>query len=286
LLKHCVFLAPLFLVFSLNGEPSAFEKQSGVTKNDIKTLQNLVSKLQQKVDSIGQAQEGISSLYESQSSKLHQQVSQGVQNAKDIEEIKAQLDTNSKDIATIKAQMKEINATLTTLSQTILSELKELSNNPIQTTSTNQKNTATNKQADSKAPTFTKDKAKRADIFTQAQNLFNKKEYESAKVRFEWLIEINYKKAHSSFYLAEIAFANKSHNEAIKLYKESAIANDKASYMPTLLLHTAQSFNAIKDTKNYNRFLDTLISNYPSSKEAQSAKNLKSKNKDKNDYSK
>lgn len=141
MLKHCVFLAPLFLVFSLNGEPSAFEKQSGVTKNDIKTLQNLVSKLQQKVDSIGQAQEGISSLYESQSSKLHQQVSQGVQNAKDIEEIKAQLDTNSKDIATIKAQMKEINATLTTLSQTILSELKELSNNPIQTTSTNQKNT-------------------------------------------------------------------------------------------------------------------------------------------------
>ena len=56
-----------------------------------------------------------------------------------------------------------------------------------------------------------------------------------------------------------------------------SLANDKAKYMPTLLLHTAQSFNAIKDTKNYNKFLDSLISNYPTSKEAQNAKKLKEK---------
>ncbi len=59
------------------------------------------------------------------------------------------------------------------------------------------------------------------------------------------------------------------------------MANDKTKFMPTLLLHTAQSFNAIKDTKNYNKFLDSLIGNYPSSKEAQTAKKLKIQNKEK-----
>ena len=68
-------------------EPSAFEKQSGATKNDIKTLQSLITHLQQKVDTIQQAQEGVSSLYESQSSKLQQQIIQTTQQAKNIQQI-------------------------------------------------------------------------------------------------------------------------------------------------------------------------------------------------------
>ena len=276
MVRRYIFLAPLFLAFSVNGEPSAFEKQSGATKDDIKTLQSLVTKLQQKVNSIGQAQEGISSLYESQSTKLQQQIAQGTQNAKSIEEFKTQIDTNTKEIAEIKAQLKDINTNLTTLNQTILNELKALNNSPAQKQNQKEsKNASGQNNTKAEQKPFTKDKAKRAEIFTQAQELFDKKEYESAKERFEWLVETNYKKAQSSFYLGEIAFTNKTYNDAIKHYKESVLANDKASYIPTLLLHTAQSFNAIKDTKNYNKFLDSLISNYPSSKEAQTAKKLK-----------
>ena len=278
MIRRYVFLAPLFLTLNLNGEPSAFEKQSGATKDDIKTLQSLVTKLQQKVDSIGQAQEGISSLYESQSTKLQGQIAQSTQYTKNIEELKTQIDTNTQEIATLKAQLKEINTTLTTLNQTILGELKALNGTSTQNQSpkSNQNTTETgNVDTKGTSKIFTKDKAKRAEIFAQAQELFDKKEYESAKERFEWLVETNYKKAQSSFYLGEIAFTNKTYNDAIKHYKESVLANDKASYIPTLLLHTAQSFNAIKDTKNYNKFLDSLISNYPSSKEAQTAKKLK-----------
>ena len=278
MVRRYIFLAPLFLTLNLNGEPSAFEKQSGATKDDIKTLQSLVTKLQQKVDSIGQAQEGISSLYESQSTKLQGQIAQSTQYTKNIEELKTQIDTNTQEIATLKAQLKEINTTLTTLNQTILGELKALNGTSTQNQSPkSNQNTTESGDVDTKGTSkiFTKDKAKRAEIFAQAQELFDKKEYESAKERFEWLVETNYKKAQSSFYLGEIAFTNKTYNDAIKHYKESVLANDKASYIPTLLLHTAQSFNAIKDTKNYNKFLDSLISNYPSSKEAQTAKKLK-----------
>ena len=262
-------------------EPSAFEKQSGATKNDIKTLQSLITHLQQKVDTIQQAQEGISSLYESQSSKLQQQIIQTTQQTKNIEELKTQfdlyknlkqkVDANTQEIKVLNTQIQEINKSLSTLNEAILDGLRQLNNAPENQTA---KSTASK-------PAFVKDKNKKADIFAQAQEMFKKLEYVSAKERFEWLIEIDYKKADSHFYLGEIAFADKSYNTAIYHYKESAMVNDKTKYMPTLLLHTAQSFNAIKDIKNYNKFLDSLIGNYPSSKEAQSAKKLKTQNKEK-----
>lgn len=269
----------LFPIFCFS-EPSAFEKQSGATKNDLKALQSVVTKLQQKVETTQQAQEGISSLQESQSSKIRQQLIQTTQNAKDIEELKAQtelykklqqqVESNTQDLALLKMQILELNTSLKTLNQTILDELKKLN------TPADDKSSTTN--ADSKkSTTFTKDKTKKTEIFAQAQDLFKKAEYNSAKIRFEWLLTLDYKKAENHFYLGEIAFINKAHNDAIYHYKQSALANDKAKYMPTLLLHTAQSFNAIKDTKNYNKFLDSLISNYPTSKEAQNAKKLKEK---------
>ncbi|MCX2716414.1 hypothetical protein OQH61_01505 [Helicobacter sp. MIT 21-1697] len=277
MIERYLFVAFIPLLFYAN-EPSAFEKQSGVTKNDIKTLQSLITHLQQKVDTIQQAQEGVSSLYESQSSKLQQQVIQTTQQAKNIEELnelyknlKQKVDENTQEIKMLTTQIQEINKSLSTLNEAILDGLKQLNNTPANQTTKN----TTNK------PTFLKDKNKKSEIFTQAQEMFKKSEYESAKERFEWLLEIDYKKADSHFYLGEIAFADKSYNTAIYHYKESAMANDKTKYMPTLLLHTAQSFNAIKDIKNYNKFLDSLIGNYPSSKEAQNAKKLKAQNKEK-----
>lgn len=259
------FLASLFLTtpLLLLAEPSAFERQSGITKDDIRKLQTLVSKLQQQIDTIQQSQEGISSLYESQSNKLQQQVIQGTTNTKDIEEIKSQLEINTQDIEEIKSHLAEI-------SESILKELDNLSSKQTKPSKAKTESITTES-------TFTKDKTKSKEIFSQAQNAFQLKDYKEASSRFEWLIEINYKKASSHFYLGEIAYDSKSYDTAIYHYKQSAIANEKAKYMPTLLLHSAQSFNAIKDTKNYNKFLDTLIENYPESNEAKSAKKLKAK---------
>lgn len=307
-----VFALPL-LVFC--AEPSAFEKQSGATKHDIKTLQNILTHLQQKVDNIGQAQEGISSLYESQSKKLSEQIIQNAQQAKDIEELKTQADlykalqketeANTKEIEKLKAQIKELNTALSTLNQTILNELQSLSQGASEskTTSVHSSQAATSQNSEklpaegsaitpkdnAKAtldseknkPSFSKDTSKKGEIYAKAQERFYSKDLESAKVRFAWLLEIGYKKSQCHFYLGEIAFARNEYNDAIYHFKQSAIINDKTMYMPTLLLHTAQSFNAIKDTKNYNKFLDSLIANYPTSKEAKKAQQLKTQNKDK-----
>lgn len=268
---------------ALANEPSAFEQQSGVIKNDIKTLQSIVTSLQQKVESLQQAQEGISSLHESQSAKIKEQLIQSSKQDKDIKELstlKAEVQNNSNEIKLLKAQLKELNKSLSTLNQTILTELKSLNAPQSQANAT--------KSADSTAPKaqakasvdFIKDKSKKAQIFNDAQTAITKSQFHIAKPRLEWLIEENYKKADSHFSLGEIAFVEKSYNTAIYHYKQSALLNDKAKYMPTLLLHTAQSFNAIKDLTNYNKFLDSLIGNYPNSKEAKEAKALQSQNKD------
>lgn len=303
-MRGCL-LATFILLGVSFAEPSAFERQSGATKDDIKKMQGLITKLQQKIDSLQQLQEGVSSLYESQNSKIQQQSIQNTTLSKDIEELRTQIDLNTKDIKAVQTQLGE-------LSQLILKELDNLNthktDNKDSKTSKDSKDT---KQADSKdaketkpessleqaqksdkpsentakskssAPkvVFEKDKTKSKDIFLEAQGMFQSRDYNEAKPRLEWLIEINYRKAISHFYLGEIAFNKKQHDTAIYHYKQSAIANENAKYMPTLLLHTAQSFNAIKDTKNYNMFLDSLISNYPHSNEAKSAKKLKSKDK-------
>ncbi len=149
-------------------EPSAFEKQSGATKNDIKTLQSLITHLQQKVDTIQQAQEGVSSLYESQSSKLQQQIIQTTQELKTqfdlYKNLKQKVDANTQEIKVLNTQIQEINKSLSTLNEAILDGLRQLNNAPENQTA---KSTASK-------PAFVKDKNKKADIFAQAQEMFKK----------------------------------------------------------------------------------------------------------------
>ncbi|RAX58188.1 hypothetical protein CCZ01_03695 [Helicobacter monodelphidis] len=113
---------------------------------------------------------------------------------------------------------------------------------------------------------------KKADVYKEAVAFYSKSDYESAKSYFTYCYENNYKPATSSYYLGEIAFKGKQYEDAIRFYKESATRYDKASYMPNLLLHTAESFVFLKDSASAKKFFDTLISLYPNSKEAKVAK--------------
>lgn len=266
-----ILLSVLFVPLCFFAEPSAFEKQSGVTKNDLKVLQQLVATIQQKVDSIEQSIDGVSSLYESQSSKLQKVSVDSAQQQSILDELKTELemmkknvDSNSNDIKSIQLQVKALNDSVSKLSANVVNELSKL-NNQAESKSNNAK--------------FEKNKAKKDEIFKDAKNLLTQKKYSEASERFVWLVEINHKKAQCHFYLGEISFESKKYSDAISHYKQSVMLDDKATYMPLLLLHSAQSFKATNDVKNYNKFLDSLIKNYPSSNEAQSAKKLKSKDK-------
>ncbi|WP_300361089.1 tetratricopeptide repeat protein [Hydrogenimonas sp.] len=114
-----------------------------------------------------------------------------------------------------------------------------------------------------------------ADIFVEAKKLFSKKRYSDAKIYFDHLIKNHYKPATSNYYLGEIAYREGRYKDAIAHYKKSASLYDKSSFMPTLLLHTAVSFERLGDRKQAKQFYESLIQLYPESKSAKVArKNL------------
>lgn len=117
----------------------------------------------------------------------------------------------------------------------------------------------------------------KANLLKEAKSDFDSKKYDSSTPKYEKLLEANYKPAEVNFYLAQNWYMRKKYDSAISYYKKSAMLNDKAAYMPTLLLHSAISFEKTKDKDNAKSFYSTLIELYPSSNEAKTAKQNLSK---------
>ena len=115
------------------------------------------------------------------------------------------------------------------------------------------------------------------NLMKEAKSDFDSKKYEASTPKYEKLLEANYKPAEVNFYLAQNWYMRKKYDSAISYYKKSAMLNDKAAYMPTLLLHSAISFEKIKDKDNAKSFYSTLIDLYPNSNEAKTAKQNLSK---------
>ncbi len=123
-------------------------------------------------------------------------------------------------------------------------------------------------------PKTPEDKSK---LMSEAKKDFDSKNFNSALPKYQKLVDINYKPAENNFYLAEMWYIRKKYDVAINHFKKSAMLNDKAAYMPTLLLHSAISFENTKDKENAKNFYGTLIDLYPNSSEAKDAKNRLSK---------
>lgn len=115
------------------------------------------------------------------------------------------------------------------------------------------------------------------NLMKEAKSDFDSKKYEASTPKYEKLLEANYKPAEVNFYLAQNWYMRKKYDSAISYYKKSAMLNDKAAYMPTLLLHSAISFEKTKDKDNAKSFYSTLIDLYPNSNEAKTAKQNLSK---------
>lgn len=115
------------------------------------------------------------------------------------------------------------------------------------------------------------------NLMKEAKSDFDSKKYEASTPKYEKLLEANYKLAEVNFYLAQNWYMRKKYDSAISYYKKSAMLNDKAAYMPTLLLHSAISFEKTKDKDNAKSFYSTLIDLYPNSNEAKTAKQNLSK---------
>lgn len=111
----------------------------------------------------------------------------------------------------------------------------------------------------------------------EAKKLFEQKKYPEAQAYFEMMIEKKYKSSDANFWIGESFFEQKKYKEAISYYKQSASENEKASTMPTLLLHTGISMEKNGDIANAKAFYSATISRFSGSGAALEAEKKLSK---------
>jgi len=111
-----------------------------------------------------------------------------------------------------------------------------------------------------------------AILYREAVRHFGKQRYDEAEKRFTVTDKNNYKPAASNYYLGEISYYTKKYDDAIFYFKKSAGLYDKASYIDTLLFHSAVSLERIGKIKEAKIFYKNIIENYPTRKTAKIAK--------------
>lgn len=126
-----------------------------------------------------------------------------------------------------------------------------------------------------KAPKDTQDSLQNessATLYNEGVRHFVKQRYAEAQKRFTLTDTKGYKPAASNYYLGEIAYYTNKYQDAIFYFKKSAGLHDQASYIDTLLLHTAISLENTGDKAQAKIFYENIIQNYAEKKTAQIAK--------------
>lgn len=286
---------------------SSAEKNILNNKKTLGTIDSKVKDVKLSLESISERIDGLESIYEGDSQKLNKTViklnevikkleensSISTKNSSDIEalktvttqiltmqeELSSQYKTN---ITNLKDALSKLSQSVNKLNNTYISE-KEFKDNMNQFI-TRAEFEALKNSLGVKTSTKTTTKKKSNKVLSykekdamleEAKSLFKKDHFTKAIPMFEELVALNFKPAEGNFYLGEIWYYRKKYEDAISYFKTSAMLYDKADYMPKLLLHSAISFEQIKDFSNAANFYNSLIGIYPDSKEAKIAtKNL------------
>lgn len=284
-----IVLSILLLNIIFAEEPSVFEMQSSVTKKEVDELKRIneqqsdkIFKLENEIKQLETSLEGLKSIYEGSSSNL-----------KELSDKIASLDNkaNEDTLNNLKDQVLKNTSNIQMLKDSIDSyakQIQELISNEVKgnidtsNTNTNSNiikeiinNNATipkNNEDITKNNIFDKDTTRRGEIFKEAKSLTYAKKFDDAIARYKWFIEIDYKKAESNYMLGNIAYEQNKYKDAVYYYKESAMLDDKAKYMPRLLLNSANSFRVLNDKDNSQNFYKALINLFPDSVEAKEAK--------------
>lgn len=271
---------------------SASEKHILKNQSNISNLSSKLEEINSLVKSINGRLEGLESTYEGDSRKLND-LSLKLNQSSDLASNEQASNVNQSDLNSLKAALTKLTTIVNKINAEYVSST-ELEKN-MQQFVTREEFEAVKKamgiktpQGSSKTTVEAKEKIvdttsavssvelKTADdkikFMADAKKDYDAKVYNSAIPKFEKLIEVNYKPAENNYYLGDMLFKRKKYDQAIVHFKKAAMLNDKASYMPTLLLNSAISFENTKDKDNAKNFYSTLIELYPNSKEAKTAK--------------
>ncbi|MGX2983735.1 tetratricopeptide repeat protein [Helicobacter sp. 23-1045] len=269
------FLALVIAPLCLWSEPSAFEMQSGSTKQEMQNLKgktelqsDKIFEIESKIKALEISTDGIKSIYEGQAKNLNDlnnkinALDSANLTKESFSALKEQVESNSKNIQTLTDSLNALSESITQI-KTLLGEIKQVELD---------KQAEQREQREISSIAFSKDKAKKDEIFKEARRLTYSKKFNEAIARYNWLIEINHKKAESHYMLGNIAYEKNKYDDAIYHYKESATLDERAKYMPRLLLNCANSLRVLGRNDDAKNFYNSLIARFANSTEAKDAK--------------
>lgn len=287
-----VAIIPLSLSSS---EPSAFgagkldsSQPYGLTQSEEVILQNkqklnkiVVKSNNQgnKVDSLRERVDGIQSIVEGLSNKSHrnnlkikslEQINtKEVQNADEYEKRLSDISSlNSKEIADIKLVVNELSSILNNINENYISKQEF---NTLVDDFNRFKSLVVKELKKGKTSSKSTSGKSNAEIAKSAKRNYDKKLYTKSIEQYNYLIAKNYKPARAHYMLGEMYYYRKNYSDAIAYFKKSASLYSEASYMPTLMLHTAVSMQNSGDAKNAETFFNAVISKYDGTKQANMA---------------
>jgi len=250
------------------------ETEKAIYANKKMTLQNAreIRALKLRIDDLSESLDGLRSVVSSlgekigqTGQKLYEMNRQGsAADEDDVAQLKAELAEQKRQNEKILIALKKLTGMIDTINASYVTrdELKTV------------KKKVNKRSAIKKEGAHAPAKSNRV-LLKEAIRAYRAKKYDKAEEIFSTLEQKNYKRATDNYYLGEIAYYQKRYSDAIVYYKKSAGLYDKASYMPTLLLHTALSFKKLGDTENAQRFFEAIIATYPGTSQAKMAqKNL------------
>lgn len=297
--SYLVLLLAAFPNLLIGAEPSAFgagdldsPNPYGLTSSEkviLETKKNLTkvsvkSKNQaNELNSLRERIDGLQSVIESLSRKAHNN-KVNLQKLDETNSLSSQsndeynkrlsetLEENTKNIDAMKAMIKEISSVIDKINSEYVTkdEFNSLVNDVNSFKSLISKELKGTKS--SSATSSDTHSLSSSEVYNRAKSNFDKKLYTDAIEDYEYLIKNNYKPAYAHYMIGEMNFRRKNYANAISYFKKSSSLYSKASYMPSLMLHTAISMDKSGDASNANTFYKAIVAKYPDSKEAIKAK--------------
>lgn len=283
------FLLPLSL---FAGEPSAFgagnldsDNPYGLTSSEKTILknkkildsikqksyanENQVGSLLERVDGLQTIVEGLNEKSENNRKELklisdHMDTDDSLEKLQVVvKENQAISKTNEANIVALKSVLDEFSKLIDTINNNYVT--KKEYNTLVK--DVNEFKSLVAKELSSGSITQSKTSAKisSADLAFKAKENYGRKRYTESIKQYETLIERRYKPARANYMIGEMWYYRKDYGKAISYFKESTKLYDKASYMPTLLLHSAISMEKTGDIQNAQLFFRAIVSKYPDS---------------------
>ena len=274
------------------------EKYILKNKKDLNFLDKKVKNVKSHIQELNKRIDGLSSIYEGESQRLNStlfkledidnnlkiNVEKRDLNTKEIHSLKNVVNQvllmqkdfesqNKKNINTLKKAISELTILVNKINSDYVTSKEFKSNMSQFVTLQEYKFGKTSKKEDEKLlKNNTFSSKSKEELLLEARLLFKQDYFTKALPILYYLDKEKYELGEINYLLGEIHFYRKKYKKAINYFKKSALLNDKVEYMPKLLLHSALSFEKIRDLDNAKSFYNTIMELYPNSYESNISK--------------